>query len=546
MAVMLVWLWGWPALRGWQFDRTVSRAQALLDAGELQGANIAARQALTLQPGALDPLRILASIARRVGSPDALLLQQQICETPGAPATEWFTLVRIAVGFGESAIAEDALFRVPDPIRQTAAWHDLAGLVAVREKRLALAEQHYREALRLAPGQPACELNLAAVQLTSPDPALAATARATLEKLASDPVHGRAALRNLLDDARRQRQPDRAKQWAAALAKAPGATIQDRLETIEELRTTNDAAFRTALDELKEKTDNQPAAIATLMRWLNDKGRSEDTLVWFESLPQALRGANAIVISAAEACEKTGRWDMLATLTAESDWGAMDFLRHAFRARAIARGTAAQRTAPFRSEWDQAVQDTRGNYSALNILARLVEGWQWSEQAAEVWWLIAERPAGQRRALKALFAIYQSLGDTAKLYAVAQRIQAAEPENPIAKNNVAMFALLLDRDLPAAHTFAAELHAAFPANAALASTFAFSLLKQQKPADALRVMEGVPVVAGEDSSITFYRALVRTAAGHPDEARTAIESALAGSKLLPEEKTFARSLLPAP
>jgi len=548
--VVIVGVAGWyaggeKAVRAWQYRRTIVSAEALVPVGDWRGAGLAARQALSLHPGDARALKVMALLAERTGGPEVLVWQQQLCLAEGSAPEEWLRLVRQAMSFGETGIAEAALARTPEAIRQTGPWHELAGALALRSQRWAEAEAQFREALRLNPGNTTAELNLAAVQLASPDSSVAAAARAATERLAGQPESRLNALRNLLADARRRDQADRARQLAAELGAAPGATPEDQLQGAEELRRIEPAAFRVALEGRKNAAGQDASAIASLMRWMNARGLAAETVAWADQLPPALRDQSTVALSLAEALVQAGQWDRLSKLTAEGNWGGLEFLRLAFRARAAAGDGAPIRSASVQAAWQPAVIATQGNYSSLAVLQRLVESWGWKEQATEILWLLASQPSGQRPPLQALFRQYRAAGDTANLYRVARRILEIDPAHPLVKNNVAMLALLLGKDLETAHRQAAELHAAFPKEPGITTTYAFSLLKQGRAAEALPLVEAMP--PGADPGLGFYRALVLAAAGRRDEARPALQTALDRQpELLPEEKAFARELLAKP
>ena len=536
---------GEKAVRAWQYRRTVTSAEALVQAGDLRGAGLAARQALSLRPGDARALKVISVIAERMGGPEALVWQQQLCLAPGSEPEEWLGLVRLAMSFGETGIAEAALTHAPEAVRKTGAWHELAGALALRAQRAPEAEARFREALRLSPGNAAAELNLAAVQLASPDAGVAAAARATTERLAQQPGQRLSALRNLLADARRHDQSERARQIAAELGAAPGATAEDQLQSAEELRRADPALFRAALAERQKAVAQDAPAVASLIRWMNSRGLAAEAAAWADALPSAVRSQNAVALSFAEALVQTEQWDRLGKLTANENWGGLEFLRLAFRARAAAGDGAPIRSASVQAAWQPALLATQGNYSSLAVLERLVESWGWKEQATEILWLLASQPSGQRPPLQALFRQYRAAGDTANLYRVAQRILEIDPAHPLAKNNAAMLGLLLGKDLENAHRIAAELHAAFPKEPGITTTYAFSLLRQGRAAEAVPLVEAMP--PGADLSVGFYRSLVLLAAGRREEARPALQTALEGqAELLPEEKAFARELLAQP
>lgn len=538
-----VWLFGRPAWRDWQYRRAVTGAEAHLQQDRLREASLLARHALALQPAGEEALRLAVALATRLGGPEVLIWQQQLCDARPGDVAEHFNLARKALAFRETMVADLALARVPPPARQSSAWQELAAGIAGQQGQLAQAEKHLRQALALSPERADLQLDLASVRLLSTDPAIAAAARAETERLAERPDCRLNALRNLLADARRRGHGERARTIAARLAQLPEATAADRLAQLEELKKADQPRFRVLLGKLREGAADSPPTIAGLIEWMNANDLAEESARWFVRLPVEIRTVRPIAPAGAEALAAAGDWSALKALTASGDWGAIEFMRHAFRSRAEAGLSGSLRSSPSIAAWDQAIAATRANYSALVLLARLTQSWKWDDRAAQVWWLVASQPSGQRRALTALFAHYRAAGDTAQLYEVSRRAREVDPLDPIAKNNCAALALLLGRDLAEAHQLAAEMHAAFPKLPAITSTHAFSLTLQGKPAEALKLFDAMPPADLADPSVAFYRAVALANLGQLDEARPTLTAALERRDVLPEEKKLAAHLL---
>ena len=116
------------------------------------------------------------------------------------------------------------------------------------------------------------------------------------------------------------------------------------------------------------------------------------------------------------------------------------------------------------------------------------------------------------------------------------------PDNIEFKNNLAFTALLLDAQEVHPNALAEEVYSQAPQNPTYASTYAFSLYRQQKYTEALRVMQKLDAKKLEDPSIAGYYGLILKANGDDAKAKTYLNLALK-SKLLPEEENlFQRAL----
>ena len=87
--------------------------------------------------------------------------------------------------------------------------------------------------------------------------------------------------------------------------------------------------------------------------------------------------------------------------------------------------------------------------------------------------------------------------DQAGVQRALERLHALNPADPVVKNNLAMVSLLLNLKTAAAHRLAQELYQQFPTNSSVASTYAFSLFRQQKIPQARQTLEqlGEPALA---------------------------------------------------
>src|SRR5204863_8718752 len=80
-------------------------------------------------------------------------------------------------------LAHTTLEAVGSAGRANVKYHQLAGALAIAEKKLSLAETEFAAALQIEPNNQQLALNVATIRLTSSDPATREQARADLARL---------------------------------------------------------------------------------------------------------------------------------------------------------------------------------------------------------------------------------------------------------------------------------------------------------------------------------------------------------------------------
>jgi tetratricopeptide (TPR) repeat protein len=546
LAALLALAWALrPPFRQWQQRRLLVSAEAFLARGDLRSASLASRQILRVAPANRRALEMMARIAQAVGSPEAILWQQRLVETSPGELQPALDLARMAIGFGEIYLADKALSEIPQSQRDSAQFHSTAAALAVEAGRLAEAEEHLSRAINREPSSLALQMNLATIRLKSPDPAKIAAARETLTRLGGTPELRPTALRALLADARREGDAPRALQLARDLTREPAATPGDRLLLLEELQHSKSPDFPDEL-RLVQQASVTPAAAGTLLAWMNARGLAADAVAWAKVLPESTSARMPVPLLVAEALTFTKDWNALRAHLMKTEWGDLEFLRKAFHARQQYETQGQRRTGEFKPRWERALVDTAGNPASLAMLARLVQGWGWQDEAAQAWWLLAARNAGQRTALKALYRIHAEAKNTRELHRVALRILEVEPDNPIAKNNAASLSLLLDLDLDRAHQLADEVLESNPNVPAFVATKAFSLLKRQRAQEAAALLGKLPESAFTNPSTAACRGLVLAAVGENEKARPFLERAMKSDALFPEERNLVEQALQNP
>ena len=525
----------------------LTTSAAFLDQKDYRSAALIARQALATQPDDPAAVGLLAEIATRAGSPEALLWLQRLTELlPGEPAAQ-FALIRAAIAGHEFTVAEQAIARLTPAQLQTTAAQSLAGSLAIFQKNWPLAEQHFTEAARLDPTAIEPALNLAAIRLRDTRSPQAEAARAELQRLRSQPAARLIALRTLLADARARKDTAAAMALATELNDSPAASADDRLRLLEELQQRADPAFTTALEADLSAAGEDPAKLAPLTRWMNAHGLSARAAACLDALPERYRNLPALLLNRTESAAAAGDWKLVAKLTADDgpDWQVLDFLRLVFATRAYVENAGGKRGSDFATRWERTVNSTAGNSASLTILAGTVQAWGWRDEATGLWWLLARRPVGARPALERLWQLAAEKKDTAALLRITRRITDIEPANVAAQNNLAYFLLLRGEDLPRAHALAAANLAKHPDSPGLRATSMLSLSLQARHPEACALLALLPAEMLRAPAISASAGAVLAAAGRREEARAFLAAASAAADLLPEERALvAHALAP--
>ena len=543
VAGLAIWLCREP-IRLWQERRLVEKARQFFTKGDFRSAYLSSREALLKNSKSIPACAIVAQIADREQSPAAILWRQQLAELQPGSSGPLIELAATATRFGETFIAEQALTQIRDSDRNSVAFRQVSASLAIAFRQYALAEDQFQKALELEPANEGLQLNLATIRLALAKPGQVEQARAILETLRTKPQFRLAALRAMIGDARAHGDSGRAMQLAGELKQDALSTIGDQLLYLEELQHGDNKDLLAELAKLQATAGTSSDLIYGLMTWMNAHSLPRDTLEWSALLEPQIRARLPIPLALAEACTALKDWKRLAKLVPGEDWEDLEFLRCAIHARLLRETSSRPHGADFTAMWERAMNATKGNPNSLAMLARLVNGWGWKEEAAQVWWLAARPGPTQRAALKALYGIHAADRNTRELYRVARRVYEMEPANPVAKNNVAALALLLGEDEPEAHRLAAEIYKLTPAEPVIASTYAMSLHRQKRDSEAIAILKQLPPAALASPSIAALYGFLLAQNGDTKAARAFLEAAdRQKDQLFPEEEAMVAGAL---
>ena len=546
-SAVILGLSGWlvrEPFRHWQERRLVEKARQFFTQGDFRSAYLSSREALLKNPKSIAAFAVIAQIAELEQSPAAILWRQQLADLQPGSTGPLLELAATATRFGETYLAEQALAQIREPDRKSVAYLQISASLAIAFRQYAAAESQFQKALELDPSNEGLQLNLATMRLALARPGQVEQARATIETLRTKPRFRLDALRAMIGDARSRGDSARAMQLAAELRQDAQATIGDQLLYLEELQRAESKNFDPKLSKLQSTAGTRSDLIYALMTWMNAHGLSTQSLEWSTQLPPQMRARLPVPLALAEACTILKDWKRLGKLLAENDWEDLEFLRVAIHARLLRETSSHPHGADFTAMWERAMNATAGNPNSLLMLARLVNGWGWKDEAIQVWWLAARSGATQRAALKALYTIYSADKNTRELYRVARQVYQMEPANPVAKNNVASLAFLLGEDEAEAHRLAGEIYRLTPMQPVIASTYAMSLHKQKRDSEAIAILRQLPPAALEDPSIAAWYGFLLAQNGKANAARTFLEAAnRQKDQLFPEEAAMVAEAL---
>jgi uncharacterized protein HemY len=216
-------------------------------------------------------------------------------------------------------------------------------------------------------------------------------------------------------------------------------------------------------------------------------------------------------------------------------WGESDYLRLAYQAIAVRQSSRDGGTSDeFDKLWRVAEQSTNDQPERELVLARLASKWTLEKQSEQLWLRVAEDPPLRREALDALRRLYRGNNDAEKLYDVLQRLHETSPSEAPITADLARLGLNLERNIEHSHDLAKEAHDRAPNEVNCAVTYAFSLYRLGRNAEALSIIQSLPADQLRDPHAAVYAALLLADASQIDAAKDYV--AAADDEIYPEEK----------
>src|SRR6266446_6357335 len=516
----------------WQEKRLVRRAMFDIEHGNERDASLAARSILEMKPSSARAARIMAQLAERGGERSALDWRRRVVQLDPHSVDDALALVRCAVQFSDIPTAELTLVAVDENSRDTASYHKASALVAQFKHQDEKAEAEWNEALRLRPDDKSSQLQLGMLRLRAPDPERRAAGEAMLTALRSDLAERSAATRALINTGvRRKGDPRKLMELARDLQAYPEATWNDRFVYLDFLHGLRDPQFSAYLTELEKTAPTKASSLAALLSWMAMNNLSLLALDYSKSLPAESLQNWPVPLAIADAYLRLREWQNLEALTAKANWGRLEFLRHAYLARAL---RAEDKPAAAEHEWSAALKDATTSSESLVLLIHPISEWGWENETTDLLWALSKHPEKQKDAFMALYQHYAKASDTQGLYRVLVRLSELDSTNLNVQNNLAQVSLLLNANPEEARRSAADVYRRSPANPAYMTTYAYSLLTQGNAKEALRIMSSLSEEQLSDPTIGAYYGIC-LAALRDEKARDFLKAGQQ-AMLLPEEK----------
>jgi len=239
--------YGVPRYHHFLEQRYGQQAERFLAKGDFARAMLRARQILQFNVENPVATRVIADVADWFSSPFAMYWRQRtVLFAPNVTNRLALASTAMRAEAFPFPTAAKALNEIQPESRQTLAYHLVAGALAVKLSNLDEAEQHYTEAVKLAPANPASRMSLAVVRLQSKDPKVIADSRTTLELLRTDRQLGLLAQRSLVAESIGRRDFERAENLSSQVLTNAQCSFSDRilhLAVLNAARRTNFQAF---------------------------------------------------------------------------------------------------------------------------------------------------------------------------------------------------------------------------------------------------------------------------------------------------------------
>lgn len=522
----------------WRERRLLNQATALLQEGELSKAAQMAQEVAHRHPDSLAALSILAETAERQNLEEAVAWRERIARLLPTDPQSQLNLASAALRFGKLDLARNALDRVSPSDRDRAAFHVVAGWLASAEGNFVEQEEQFAAAVKKEPKNDLYQFNLAALQIRSKDAEKSKDARGTLERLITITPYRTGALRALLNDAVERNDRTAADSFAQQLQMSPEVTFGDYLLCLNFYRKLDEKKFRLVLEKVKPFAARNASDLASLIEWMNQNGLAGDVVKWVDKLPPARLSSPPASVAVADAYATVKNWSRLKRWTRTGNWGDAEYLRLAYGATAerhLRSGKDSSANSEFETLWQSAAELSEEVPERELMLARLATKWQLAKQAEELWIRVEENSTTRREALDNLRQLYRANGETAKLYTVLQRLHESSPNEEPITADLARLGLNLGENTESSHQLAKEAYDRAPNEANCAVTYAFSLHRLARNAEALAIIQSLSPDQLYDPHAAVYVALVLVDGNELEAAKHYIAAAENG-KLYPEEK----------
>jgi predicted Zn-dependent protease len=533
-------LLGYTSYRGyqvWKQSHGMAMARAYFAKADMRNTILSLQQVLNTNPRNIEACRMMAGLTETVRSPGALVWRQRVLELNPKSFEDRLALAQAAIIFQDYPLATNALAGVADADKKTAAYHNIAGSMALVEGKPAEAEAHFSESIRIDPSNPIPQVNLAVVRLHMTNALDMAEARIALQRVIMNSTNASLrsqARRELIVDAMRFNDIPTALTISKELTEQTNSVYTDKLLRLDVLMKTQSAEFKPTLALYQREAATNSAKLFDLANWQMNKLSPSEALGWLQSQPMQTRTNQPAALLAAQCQLQLGDWHGLQAAIQPQNWSELEFIRHALVARSLReQGLTAASTA----EWGVALNSANSQKGSLIALFRLAAEWKWNTEAEQLIWIIVNRYPDEKWATTTLAQYLMAGHRTRSMMELFSIMYKRTPDDLEIKNNLAMTAMLLGAQELDPYGLAQQVYEKYPKNPSYASTYAFSLYLQKKYADALKVMQQLTQKDLKSPSIAGYYGLILEANGNNAEAKDCLNR-ISKPQLLPEEQTL--------
>jgi thioredoxin-like negative regulator of GroEL len=518
----------------WRQKRLLDQAASLLQEQKFEEAARMARAVVKVRPDSVPAYYILAETTEKQNLEETVSWRAQIARLLPTDVDSQLNLASAALRFGQIDLARQALDRISPRDRDRAAFHVVAGWLARAQGNLAEQEKQFAAAVEKEPGNDLYQFNLAVMQIHSSIDEKSVKARETLERLSKVAPFRTGALRALLNDAVARNDLAAADNFAQQLQMSPEVTFVDYLLCLNFYRKLDEKKFRLLLERVKPVAARNSSDLTSLMNWMNENGLAVDVAKWVDKLPPENLTSPPVSIAVADAYESVKNWSRLKRWTRSGSWSDAEYLRLAYQAIA-ARRSQQNGEDDFQALWSSAEQATNERPERMLDLARLASKSNLQVESERLWLRVANNPPMRREALDALRRLHRTNNNPEKLYDVLQWLHESSPNEAPITADLARLGLNLDKNIERSHQLAREAYDRAPDEVNCAVTYAFSLDRLGRSAEAFQIIQKLPPDQLHDPHAAVYVTLLLLDANQIDAAKDYIAVA-DEAKIYPEEK----------
>lgn len=518
--------------------RLLTEVQQFLEKKDVRNASLCLQRLLQINPFNVRANSLIADMLEENGAPAAALgWRSQAVRLNSNDVQLQFALVETALKAGDHRSAESALAHLPEAGKASATYEKFAGALAWSSGKIAEAELHYATASKIEPTNLIVKVNLATVHLGSTNKMIADSGRQVLNEMTTNAELKLVILEHLTKDAVNRRDLVGALGYSKRIIDDPRCSFQDKLLHAQLLRTANSQELPKWESSLKSDALRSPQSMFLLGQWLQTTEGPDSTLGWLRSLPAAVQTNEPVPLLKADCLLATKNWNELLKMVTAGDWADANYYR--LMLESLARRSLGQNLEAG-TAWKRALKLSSHRVDHLSRMAQITADWGWSDERVEVLrGIVAEFPQ-QRWAVDQLSSQFYAEGKTKELDELLRKAYETNPDNNRIKNNLANIMLLEDSDLSKASQMAKDAYQSSKDDPFFISTYAYSLLLQNKTKEASEVISGIKQEYLKIPSIAAYYGVVEARSGHKELAKEPLSLADA-AHLLPEEKAMIRA-----